>query len=381
MSRLNPLSPITYCRRNLTRILPMSFVIVLSVFLIASVVTIVNSIDLTVSTIYNYTKIVSLVIPQRSELSVDDADVAISRSMPNAQRVIPTGGFFMNIRTVFGEVPFIAFGLTDADRDYVLGKSGDRLSSGRMPMRGRAEAVLSSGLVRNKHLKLGDIVAGPEDSGGVAGTPVPVKLVGILSGPTWIAFTSKSFVDSALPFMPRFLIITSSSRGSLAALSTDLDTRLHHDQVSLLSYRNLVTEVRGQLSAMYLIMTLVNAMVILVVALMSGMLSNIYFTQRISEFAILSAIGVRRTLLLWHAVSETAVVTAIGWFFGVVLTWLVMSAMRGTVFEPRGMLIDPRDTMAFLSTIPIPIIITAFAVGTIAYRLATLDPVTIIERR
>jgi ABC-type antimicrobial peptide transport system permease subunit len=143
----------------------------------------------------------------------------------------------------------------------------------------------------------------------------------------------------------------------------------------------LVTEVRGQLSAMYLIMTLVNAMVILVVALMSGMLSNIYFTQRISEFAILSAIGVRRTLLLWHAVSETAVVTAIGWFFGVVLTWLVMSAMRGTVFEPRGMLIDPRDTMAFLSTIPIPIIITAFAVGTIAYRLATLDPVTIIERR
>jgi hypothetical protein len=42
--------------------LPLAFVIVLSVFLIASVVTIVDSIDLTVLTIYNYTKAFTPVI-------------------------------------------------------------------------------------------------------------------------------------------------------------------------------------------------------------------------------------------------------------------------------------------------------------------------------
>ena len=132
---------------------------------------------------------------------------------------------------------------------------------------------------------------------------------------------------------------------------------------------------------MYLIMTLVNAMVILVVAIMSGMLSNIYFTQRLSEFAVLAAIGMKRSILIWHAVSETAILTAFGWVLGIIVTWTSLSYMRGTVFEPRGMLIDPHDMIALLYTIPIPVIITIFAVATISYRMSRLDPVAIIERR
>jgi ABC-type antimicrobial peptide transport system permease subunit len=114
---------------------------------------------------------------------------------------------------------------------------------------------------------------------------------------------------------------------------------------------------------------------------MSGMLSNIYFTQRITEFAILSAIGMRRSALLWHAVSETAVVTAIGWVLGMLVTWAAMDLMKDSVFERRGMLIDPHDPLALAYTTPIPVIITLFAMATIFIRLSRLDPVTIIERR
>jgi ABC-type antimicrobial peptide transport system permease subunit len=132
---------------------------------------------------------------------------------------------------------------------------------------------------------------------------------------------------------------------------------------------------------MYLIMHLVNGTVIFVVALMAGMLSNIYFTQRISEFAVLAAIGIRRSSLVWHAVSETAILTSLGWVLGVFVNWAVMSLMQGRVFEPRGMLINPRDWLAYVNTLPIPLMITLFAVATIGYRLTRLDPVTIIERR
>jgi hypothetical protein len=55
--------------------------------------------------------------------------------------------------------------------------------------------------------------------------------------------------------------------------------------------------------------------------------------------------------------------------------------MKGSVFEPRGMLIDPGDPLSYLNTLPIPVFITLFAVATISFRLAKLDPVTIIERR
>lgn len=359
----------------------MAIVIVLSVFLIAAVVTIVNSVDLTVTTIYNYTRIVTPIIPQHSALSVDPQDESLVKHTAGVGRAIDTSGFFMNINTVFGQVPFICFGLSDADRNYVLGLAHDRLAVGRWPEDGKPEAVLSEGLVRNKKLKLGAIVAGPQDQGGIAGAPIPVRLVGILSGPTWIAFSGKRFVDTAMPFQPRFVLVTAQNPEQLASLSTRLDHKVDRTQVQVVSFHNLVRDLRKSLAAMYLIMTLVNAMVILVVAIMTGMLSNIYFTQRIAEFATLAAIGLRRATLLWHAVSETAIVTAIGWVAGMALTWILMAAFKGRLFEPRGMLIDPHDPLALLYTVPIPFIITLFAVATISYRLSTLDPVTIIERR
>ena len=359
----------------------MGIVIVLSVFLIGSVVTIVNSVDLTVTTIYNYTKVTSPIIPQHSGLKIDPADRTIVASEPGIDRIIESSGFFLNINTVFGKAPFICFGVGDAERDYLMRRAGDKLAAGRMPFPGAAEAVLSEGLVRNKHLKIGDEVAGPADKGGISGVPVAVHLVGVLSGPTWMAFTSRQFADEALPFLPRFELITARSPATLSAVSTDLDKKLDSSRVQVLSYQSLIDDLRTSLTSMYLIMGMVNAMVILVVSIMSGMLSNIYFTQRIAEFAILSAIGMRRSVQLLHAVSETAIVTAVGWFFGIAVTWLVLGFLRGRVFEPRGMLINPRDTMALLYTVPIPIMITAFALVTIAYRLSRLDPVTIIERR
>jgi putative ABC transport system permease protein len=377
----HPLSPITYCQRNIKRIAPMSFVVTLSVFLIAAVVTIVNSIDLTVTTIYNYTKIMTMVIPQRDSLNVDQGDINLAKKDPQVDRVVDAQGFFFNINTVFGAVPFVAVGVDQPDRDYLIALSKDKLVSGRMPIPGRAEAVLSEGLVRNKKLKLGDTVAGPTDTGGVSGAPVPVKLVGILSGPTWIAFTSPEFCTAALPLMPRFAIITAKNVSDLSSLSARLNKRLDLSKVQMLSFRTLVETMRKSLDSMYLIMTLVNAMVIFVVALMSGMLSNIYFTQRITEFATMAAIGIKRAALLFHAVSETAILSGIGWIAGILVSWGAMSALRGTLFEPRGMLINPHDLIAYAYTIPIPLMITLFAVVTISLRLAKLDPVTIIERR
>lgn len=377
-----PLSPITYFRRNLGRTLPLGFVIVLSVFLIASVVTIVNSIDLTVLTIYNYTRAFTPVIPRSGRLRVDADIQKRIRRMPELDRAMETSGFFFNVNTVFGPFPFVCFGVSERDRDYLMARAGDTLMTGRMPKPGAAEAVASEGLVRNRKLKIGDSIATPEDSGSTfLSVPVPVKLVGILRGPTWIAFTSREFTDQSLPFVPHSILATSKRESSQLAFGDKLFEGLDKKRVQVFAFNNLVKTLRTSLASMYLIMHLVNGMVIFVVALMAGMLSNIYFTQRIAEFAVLAAIGLRRSTLVWHAVSETAILTGIGWIVGVFVNWGLLSWMRGRLFEPRGMLINPSDPNAYWNTLPIPLIITLFAVATISYRLAKLDPVTIIERR
>jgi hypothetical protein len=377
-----PLSPITYFRRNLGRTLPLGFVIVLSVLLIASVVTIVNSIDLTVLTIYGYTRYFDPVIPRGGHMRVDSNSIRTIDHTPGLGRKIDASGFFFNINTVFGRLPFVCLGVTDADRDYLIGRSGDSLAEGRMPLPGQPEAVVDEGIVRNRRLKLGDIMASPDDTGTpILAVPDPIRLVGILRGPTWIAFTSKEYVDDALPLVPHSVLVTTRDVNDQVAFGDTLYRTLDKRRVEVFSFHELVEELRSTLSSMYLIMALVNGMVIFVVALMAGMLSNIYFTQRVSEFAVLAAIGLRRSALVWHAVSETAILTTTGWIGGVLATWALMSALRGRVFEPRGMLINPHDIFAYAYTIPIPVSITLFAIATLSIRLAQLDPVTIIERR
>ena len=215
----HPLSAITYFRRNPSKVLPMGFVIVLSVFLIASVATLVNSLDLTILTIYGYTRYFTYAIPQRGALSVPDSQVRVIRQDPRTDRVIPGAIFFTSIKTVMGRMPFVVLGVSAEDRSYLLGRVGMRLVQGRMPADGMPEAVLSEPLARNKKVKVGDVIAGPLDEDGISGSPIPGKLVGILSGPTWISFTSKSFAETTFLTTPRTTLFTTKRPQDLMALN------------------------------------------------------------------------------------------------------------------------------------------------------------------
>ena len=191
-----------------------------------------------------------------------------------------------------------------------------------MPLPGKPEAVISEGLARNKKVKIGDVIASPLDTGTLVAAPAKITLVGILKGPTWMAFTSKRFTDENLAAVPRSLLVTTKDPADQGRVGDTLFDSLDKFQVQVLSFNNLVKTLRNSLASMYLIMHLVNGTVIFVVALMAGMLSNIYFTQRISEFAVLAAIGLRRSTLIWHAVSETAILTTLGWLIGVAINFV-----------------------------------------------------------
>ena len=366
----------------------MGFVIVLSVFLIATISTLANSIDRTIFTIYGYTNYFTYVIPQRVTHTVPDDQLAIIRADPRVDRIMEASLFFTNIKSVIGSLPFVVLGLSQDNEEYLLKKVGTSLKEGRMPAEGMPEAALSEPLAKNKKIKVGDLVAGPMDEGGISGSPVPVRCVGILKGPVWIAVTTKSFCDTVFLAAPRSSIYTTKNPADLMAVNTlfmpahnKSQGKLSPSKVQVLSRQNLIAQVRESLSTMFLIMAVVNLTVIFVIALMAGMLSNIYFTQRLSEFAVLAAIGYQRVQLIARIIGETLLLTLMGWLAGALITFVFLSAFRDTLFEPRGLFIDPLDLWAYRYTIPIPFSITLFAVATIAYRLLRFDPVTIIERR
>lgn len=376
----NALSPFLYFRRNLSRTLPMTFVIMLAVVLVASVVSVVHSIDLTVYTLYGYNRYLTGLTP-RNALSIDASEIAKVRRLPELGELCPAHSYQTLIKTIFGKMPFPIFGLEAPGRKRILERCGLKLVAGRMPEEAKPEAVLSDDIARNMGLKIGDIISHPESEDSYA--PVPIRLVGLLHGPVWLALTSKAQVDSTSPFSFTGYLAFAPTPGDAAQRRLDnaIDRVVDKGKARVWKFAGLVKETQSALANLYLILNLIVGIIVFAIAFVCGLLANIYFTQRLPEVATLAAIGYSRGQLLRRALGETGLLCLLGWLLGVLFTVGLLMAVRAVALAPRGLLLDPVDLRAFALTLPLPITITLFAVVTIGLRLSTLDPVSIIERR
>src|SRR5438552_86829 len=135
------LSPVVYFRRNPGKTLPMAFVIVLAVVLVASVTTIIHSIDLTVYTLYGYNRYLTGITP-RNALSVDEGVMKRVRKLPELGTLYPTHSYQTLVKTIFGKMVFPIFGMEEPGRRMLMERCGVRLTEGRLVVDGQPEAVL-----------------------------------------------------------------------------------------------------------------------------------------------------------------------------------------------------------------------------------------------
>src|SRR5579862_3579264 len=320
---LSPLSPLLYFRRNLGKTLPMAFVIVLSVTLVAGVISIVHSINLTIYTLYGYNRYLTGLTP-RNVLSVDDREVAKVRRLPDLGTLVPTHSYQVLIKTTFGKMPFPIFGIDAAARKLILERTHLRLVAGRMPAEGQPEAVLSDDVATNLGLKIGSLIAQPDSQDAYA--PVPIHLVGLLHGKVWLGLTSKVLVDTYSPFTFTGYLGFSRhpSLSEQRRLDAEMDRVVDRGKARVWRFAGLVHETQSALSNLYLILDIVVGIIVFAIAFVCGLLSNIYFTQRLPEVATLSAIGYSRKALLRRACGETALLCVLGWLLGVCTTVVLL---------------------------------------------------------
>lgn len=358
----------------------MVFVIVLAVTLVASVVTIVRSIDLTIFTLYGYNRYLTGLTP-RNALQVAPEVVAKIEKLPELGKLYPAHSYQVMVKTIFGKMPFALFGLEPPARKLMLERCGLRLIEGRMMQEGAPEAVISVDVARNLGLKIGDIISKPDAQDSYA--PIPIRLVGLLGGPVWLGMTSKSLVDTHSPFTWVGYIAFSPrpSQAEQRRLDAAIDRVVDKSRARVWKFAGLVEEAQSALTNLYMIMNIVIGIIVFAISFVCGLLSNIYFTQRLPEVATLSAIGYPRSFLLRRACGETGLLCLLGWLLGGVCTVGLMFLIRALFLTPQGLLLNPFDLRAYLFTLPLPLTITLFAVITIALRLSALDPVSIIERR
>jgi ABC-type antimicrobial peptide transport system permease subunit len=123
-------------------------------------------------------------------------------------------------------------------------------------------------------------------------------------------------------------------------------------------------------------------LVTLVLSLVVGLLNNLFFRQRMNEFGLLAAIGYSRWGLIRRVALESFGVTLAAWLLGIGVAVAVLSWFNATFMVPHGLLMNVFDwNVLALHTLPIPLMVFLFGMGTVGWQLLRLDPISIIERR
>src|SRR5438067_19125 len=113
-----------------------------------------------------------------------------------------------------------------------------------------------------------------------------------------------------------------------------------------------------------------------------GLLNNLFFRQRMNEFGLLAAVGYSRWVLILRVAWESLGVTLAAWLVGVGLGVAVLSWFNVSFIVPHGLLMNVFNwNVLALHTLPIPLMVFLFGMGTVGWQLLRLDPISIIERR
>lgn len=388
---LPPLSPLTYYRRNIWRVLPVGGAIVISVFLIAAIVTLLNSVDDTIRVHYGSVSRFSILAPQ-FERDVTPPVLAVAKKFPESERLIVAMPYFVLLKTVFGEMPVPIYGLDEGDVGAFVKVTGNKLVAGRFPHINEPEITISRAWANNFHLKIGDHFTPNNER--LPSLIEPQTIVGILEGGENVGITDKAYLLLTLPEAvqrPSYIFLPKTP-AKLETLSqrmrdiTDKPQKYHlvKDQVRYLrvfTYTGLVNELRRSLAFLYRFLGIADALVIGAVALLSGFLANIYFEQRLGEFGLLSALGFRRERLAKRLVLETGSLVVFSWLAGIGLTTLLFKALDDFYMIPNGLVLSKIGHDAMLYTLPTPLLVGAGSLATVLVRLYRLDPIEIMERR
>ena len=338
---------------------------------------------------YEYLSYVSEVSPRMGG-SVDPGVTAQLGIHPDVARVIPAIrlGLMIEVPPVNRTTTGI-HGASEDDIQYLVNLYGMQLEEGRYPRPRSNEIVLSKAIAMNRGLRVGDKVGRPV-YGDDIDIPTEMVVVGILSrfprdpneNDLWVGFASSEYLRSHEFYSSRPVsLFVVPTEGHKRELDGWLEENIASEQTRVRTYDTLMSGLRQDTWVLLLAFAVVESVIAIVAAIALAVLSYTFFAQRREEFGILHAMGHSRRWLVLRTVGEAVSVVAVAWLIGAVVCAAGMVYMQANVYAPRGLTLDFFNPSPWLFTLPMPLAVVAVSAGLVAWMLARLDPVSIIERR
>ena len=375
-----PLAPATFLYRNANKTIPLTLVIILAVMLIGGIIALIDSIPLSIRTIYAYTKVSCGISPRGDPTETKKLVSVIKRDSPvPISRVIYCRVSSSQVESIVGKWPFIMIGLSQADMHYFLRKQGVTKITGYLPRPGLPEALVSQSVATNLHLKIGSEVQGPNRDNSYS--PFKVRVCGIAKTKQWLMLNSIQYQEK-YHFPPVDLaMIFSDNAADQQKLGEWATKKFKGTQAQVFTYQDVEKQTQSMFQTLFKLLDFVIGMLVLIITLMMGLLINIYQSQRLVEFGLLQAIGYTKRKLVVRSLIENLLVVILGWILGLIASYFLLVGLNQVLMAPHAYALNVTDHKAFLYTLPVPITVLFTACAAVLLRFRKFDPVAVVERR
>jgi ABC-type antimicrobial peptide transport system permease subunit len=399
---MNPLSPLTYHRRHKGSALLLLTLITLATLALYVMVSVLDSIPMRAHS--HYLTRLSRVYPITGS-SLEPGIASQIQAHPGVARVVPDNGLSIATPSLIGTDNSRLLGVSQDDAQYLMDHCGVRLKAGRMFEARTNEIVLSEEVARALRLQIGDQIDRSMDERYYGNVPAPMVLVGILerdpsatlpstelgtgrTGPSAgpgpsvrVGLASYEYLDGHELYAPRTIgLLVVAQAGRKTTVDEFLETTIRSTRTEVETYGEISELVEMGLRGLHLIFGVVNCLVAVVVALVVGVINRIALTRRLAEFGLLNAVGYHKKRLISRLTLETAAVAGVGWTAGLAFSWLVLAWLRDGLYYSKGMELDLANLAPFWFTLPIPLVVVAFATLSARRTFARFDAISIIER-
>lgn len=370
----------TFLLRNASKTIPLALVIVMAVMLIGGIIALIDSIPLSIRTIYAYTKASCGISPRGDPSQTHKLVAIIQKNSPvPLDRVVFCRVSASQVKSIVGKWPFIVIGLNQSDMKYFLAKQGVTSFIGHLPKPGLPQVLVSEPVAVNLHLKIGSVVQGPDKNNSYS--PYPVKVCAIAQTHQWLMVNSIEYQER-YHYPPIDLAMVFAKNPKQQALLGAWATKAFKGkQAQVFTYHDVEKQTQQMFQTLFELLNIVIGMLVLVITLMMGLLINIYQSQRLVEFGLLQAIGFTKRQLVIRSLVENLLVVILGWTLGIAAAFGLLVVLNRVLMMPHAYALDVTDHKAFLYSLPVPITVLVTACAAVLLRFRKFDPVAVVERR
>lgn len=349
-------NPLLYYARNKKKAIAMILILSLSVFAVSLIITLIVS--------SYYADLESSLAPLAEftiarEQQAGTKDIQTLSDIPMVGAVYEINLWQIGVRSLFGgTASYMLISNSEHDAKSIYSTSQVSLVSGHLP--GIGEVIVHQNILTNWDTNIGDTIFGG------------FTVVGAFTGD---ARFSLGVSDEPATGLRSFVLFPYA--GGLSDMNRAAD-RLRDDGWGIMSYSIQRAASEEALEDMLFILSFIIGLVGISIAISVGALAYTMYLARLDEFAILSALGYKKSEVSRVILAETLVLAAFSWILGQVLALGGLFFFEISIFRELGQNVRFFTSQGLLFSIAIVALVVICAVIPTVRKLSKTDLVAII---